>query len=286
MEDLRTGYQITWCPGCTNFGIYTAIISTLKELESEGKIDRRKIVFASGIGCAAKIHNYLNLSSFSGLHGRALPLGVGIKMGNPELTVLVFQGDGDTYNEGIDHFISSCKENADVKLFVHNNQVFALTTAQHTFTTEEGFYSKSLGMKVFEKPLNPIALALVSGASFVARGYALWVDHLKYIMKEAILYKGFAFVDIIQPCTVQHDTRKYYEAHMYKLEDIGHNPTNFDEALKKALEYDYTLREDAKIPVGIFYKVSRTTLHEGLKVQSFYKINRELNLDVLSQITV
>jgi len=115
-------------------------------------------------------------------------------------------------------------------------------------------------MKVFERPLNPVALALVSGATFVARGYALWVDHLKYIMKEAILHKGFAFVDIIQPCVVQHDTRKYYEAHMYKLEDVGYNPTNFDEALKKALEYDYILREDSKIPVGIFYKGSRVTL--------------------------
>jgi len=105
-------------------------------------------------------------------------------------------------------------------------------------------------------------------------------------MKEAILHKGFAFVDIIQPCTVQHDTRKYYETHMYKLEDVGHDPTNFNEALKKALEYDYTLREDAKIPVGIFYKESRITLHEGLKVQPFYKITKELNLDVLNQIIV
>ncbi|MGC9133318.1 MAG: thiamine pyrophosphate-dependent enzyme [Nanopusillaceae archaeon] len=286
MEDLRTGAPITWCPGCTNFGIYTAFMSVIKELESENKIDRRKIVYTSGIGCAGKIHNYINLSSYSGLHGRALTLAVGIKLANPELTVITFQGDGDTYNEGIEHFISACKENPDIKLFVHNNQVFALTTAQHTFTTETGYYSKSLGLKVFEKPLNPIALALISGATFVARGYALWLDHLKYIMKEAILHKGFAFVDIIQPCIAQHDTRSYYESHMYKLEDIGHNPNNFEEALKRALEYDYTLRDDAKIPVGIFYKTSRITLEEGLKTKVFHKIERKLNLDVLKEISI
>ncbi|MGC9079452.1 MAG: thiamine pyrophosphate-dependent enzyme [Nanopusillaceae archaeon] len=286
MEDLRTGYQITWCPGCTNFGIYTSFINAIKELEKEGKIDRRKVVFTSGIGCAGKIHNYINLSSFSGLHGRSLASAVGIKIANPELIVLTFQGDGDTYNEGIEHFISACKENPDIKLFVHNNQIFALTTGQHTFTTESGYYSKSLGLNVFQKPLNPIALALVSGATFVARGYALWIDHLKYIIKEAIMHKGFAFVDIIQPCIVQHDTRKYYEARMYKLEDIGHNPNNFEEALKRALEYNYELNENAKIPVGIFYKTSRITLEEGLKSKAFYKIDRKLNIEVLNDITI
>ncbi|BFI73876.1 2-oxoacid:ferredoxin oxidoreductase subunit beta [Nanoarchaeota archaeon] len=286
MEDLRTGYPITWCPGCTNFGIYTVFMNVVKELEAEGKIDRKKLVFASGIGCAGKMHNYINLSSFSTLHGRALAVAVGIKLANPELTVVTFQGDGDTYNEGVEHLVSACKENPDVKLFVHNNQVFALTTAQHTFTTEPGYYSKSLGLKVFEKPLNPIALALISGATFVARGYALWLDHLKYIMKEAILHKGFAFVDIIQPCIAQHDTRKYYESHMYKLEDVGHDYNNFNEALNRAFEYDYTLREDVKIPVGIFYKTQRITLQEGLNARPFYKVDKKLNIEVLKEITV
>ncbi len=287
MENLRTSVISTWCPGCPNFGILTAFINAVQELDKENKVRKNQIAYISGIGCAGKIHNYINLSSVNALHGRALPFAIGVKLANKDLKIVVFQGDGDTYNEGIEHFISSCKENPDVKLFVHNNQIFALTTGQHTFTTEPNFYSKSLGEKLFQKPLNPIAIALVSGASFVARGYALWIDHLKYIFKEAILHKGFAFVDIIQPCIVQHDTRKYYEERMYKLEDIGHDPKNFEEALKRALEYDYTLNENLKIPVGIFYKNPRETLEEGLKIKEpFYTIERKVDLSILEDLLV
>lgn len=284
--ELKTYKNPNWCPGCPNYAIWTVFMNTVLELEKEGLIKREKIVYTSGIGCAGKIHNYINLSSANGLHGRALPLGIGIKLANPSLKVVVFQGDGDTYNEGLEHLISACKENPDVKLFVHNNQIFALTTGQHTFTTETGFRSKSLGMNVFQKPLNPIALALISGATFVARAYSLWLDHLKYIMKEAILHKGFAFVDIIQPCITFHDTRKYYEERMYKLEEVGHDPTKFEEALKRALEYDYTLNPNARIPVGIFYKSNRVTLEEGLKSKEFYAIERKFNLDVLKEVLI
>jgi len=281
MLNLRTQYKISWCPGCPNFGILAAFNKAISELIEEKKIRKEEIVLAGGIGCAGKIVDYINISSFEGLHGRALPLGVGIKLGNPSLKVIVFQGDGDTYNEGLEHFISASKENPDIKLIVHDNKIFALTTGQHTFTTEEGFYSKSLGTTVFEKPLNPIALALISGATFVARGYALWIDHLKYIIKEAILHNGFSFIEVLQPCITFHDLRLYYEKRMYKLEDVGHDPTNFEEALRKSLEYDYTMKEEAKIPVGIFYRSERQTLEDGLGAKEWYKITRTFNREVL-----
>jgi len=283
---MRTKVNPTWCPGCPNFGILTAFIKAVEELKNEKKIDLKEVVLVGGIGCAAKIIDYINLSSLNGLHGRALASGIGIKLANPELNVVVFQGDGDTYNEGIEHFVSACKENPDVKLFVHNNQVFALTVGQHTFTTEEDFPSRSIGQSVFTKPLNPILLALASGATFVARGYALWIDHLKYIMKEALLHKGFAFVDIIQPCIAFHDTREFYEKHMYKLEDINHDMYSFEEALKRALEFDYNLKPNSKIPVGIFYKSNRVTLEEGLKAKVFHKINRIYDLSLLSSLKI
>lgn len=129
-------------------------------------------------------------------------------------------------------------------------------------------------------------MALVSGATFVARGYSLWMDHLKYILKEAILHKGFAYVDILQPCVVQHDTRKYYEAHMYKLEDTGYMSNNFNEAISKALEYDYIFRDNSRIPVGIFYKTERVTLEDGLGSKPAYKIERNLRLDVLKEVII
>jgi len=284
--EIRSKVFPTWCPGCTNFGILTAFNKAIEELEKEGKIDPRKVVVVAGIGCASKIVDYINLSSLNGLHGRALASGIGAKLANPELNVVVFQGDGDTYNEGIEHFISASKENPDIKLFVHNNKIFALTVGQHTFTTEEDFPSKSLGQNVFTKPLNPILLALASGATFVARGYALWIDHLKYIIKEALLHKGFAFVDILQPCITFHDTRKFYEDRMYKLEDINHDHSNFEEALKRAMEYDYNLRQDSRVPIGIFYKTSRKTLEEGLRARAFYKISRNLDPSILSHLKI
>lgn len=279
--EYKSNYNITWCPGCTNFCILTAFLKAVDELINEGKINKRDIVVVGGIGCAGKIPDYFNFSSFIGLHGRALPLGIGIKLGNPELKVIVFQGDGDTYNEGLDHFVSACKENPDVTLIVHNNQVFALTTGQHTFTTEIGFKSKSLGTEVFEIPLNPISIALVSGGTFVARGYSLWIDHLKEIIKEAILHKGFSFIDVIQPCISLHDTRKYFEKRIYKLEETNHDIFDFKKALDKALEWDYTFKENARIPVGIFYKTKRKTLEEGLNARAWYKQTRKIDIKEL-----
>ncbi|MEM1684959.1 MAG: thiamine pyrophosphate-dependent enzyme [Nanopusillaceae archaeon] len=274
---MNTKTTPTWCPGCPNYAILSTFIKVIEELSKENKIDISKVVAVSGIGCASKIVDYLNLNTFNGLHGRAIASAIGIKIANPELKVIVFQGDGDTYNEGLEHFISVCKENPDIKLFVHNNQIFALTVGQHTFTTEEKFISKTLGKDTFQKPLNPILLALSAGATFVARGYSLWMDHLSYIFKEAILHRGFSFVDIIQPCITFHDTREYYEKRMYKLEEIKYDPTNLKNAIEKALEYDYNLKEDSKIPIGIFYKSNRTTLEEGLGSQTFYKVIRKFD---------
>ncbi|MEM4511417.1 MAG: thiamine pyrophosphate-dependent enzyme [Nanopusillaceae archaeon] len=284
--ELRKKTNITWCPGCSNYAILSAFIKAIEDLSKENKINPEKLVVVSGIGCASKIVDYLNLSSFNGLHGRALVSAIGIKIANPELSVIVFQGDGDTYNEGLEHFISACKENPDVKLFVHNNQIFALTVGQHTFTTEENFLSKSLGINIFQKPINPILLAISAGATFVARGYALWIDHLSYIFKEAILHKGFAFVDIIQPCITFHDTREYYEKRMYKLEDIKYDPKNLKNAIEKALEFDYNLRENATIPIGIFYRSNRVTLEEGLKSIPFYKITRTPDKNILLDLKI
>jgi len=271
--NYKSKVQSSWCPGCTNFAILTAFLRAASELIEEGRVDEKKIVVTGGIGCAAKLPDYVKFSSFIGLHGRALPLGIGIKLGNPELSVVVFQGDGDTYNEGMEHFVSACKENPDITLIVHNNKVFALTTGQHTFTTEDKFMSKSLGQELFEKPLNPIAIALASGATFVARGYALWIDHLKDIIKEAILHRGFSYIDVLQPCISFHNLRNYYESRLYKLEN--NNISDFNEAWKLAWEWDYTTREDVRIPVGIFYKTDRITLEEGIKTKPWYKVVRE-----------
>lgn len=250
-EDLNTPIVNTWCPGCLNFGILNAAKAAIVDLINDQKIKQEEVVAVTGIGCHAKIYDYLNVNAFYGLHGRVLPTALGIKLANPKLTVIGFGGDGDTYAEGMEHFIHLCRYNPDLTMIVHNNQVFALTTGQATPTTEKGFPGRSTPQGEPNNPLNPLALALVSGAGFVSRGSCLEPDHLKKLIKAAMLYPGFAFIDVLQPCLTYHDTADFLKKHSYQLEKDGYE---FNQALKLALEYDYSLNPASKIPLGIFYK--------------------------------
>lgn len=262
MKDVKTKIEITWCPGCSNHGILTAANQALNNLANKKTLELKDVVIVTGIGCHAKIYDYLDVNGFYSLHGRVLPTTWGIKVGNPKLTVIGFGGDGDTYAEGVEHFIHTCRYNSDTKMIVHNNQVFALTTGQATPTTEKGFKGVSTPLGVGEKPINPIALALISGATFVARGFALDVPHLTSLIEQAIEHKGFALIDVLQPCLVyhNHNTVSFFKNHTYKLE--GNDVGNYDEAFKKAMEWDYCFDENAKIPIGVFYKVNRPTYEE------------------------
>ncbi|MAF43402.1 MAG: 2-oxoglutarate synthase [Parcubacteria group bacterium] len=245
-KDFSTKETITWCPGCPNFKILKAFKAAVAELGN------RNIAIVSGVGCHAKIYDYINLKGFYGIHGRVLPVCLGIKMGNPKMTVVGFGGDGDTYNEGISHFIHNYRYNADMTMLVHNNQVFSLTTGQATATTEKGFIDGSTPLGLKERPLNPLIMALESGASFVARGYALDVPHLKDLIKQAILHKGFSFIDILQPCIIFHNVVPYFQKNVYKLKN--HKQEDFSAALLKARQWDYCFDKDKKVPIGIFYQ--------------------------------
>ena len=275
MQKIVSNQKITWCPGCFNNIILHSFAKVLSELEAERKIDLKKVVVVAGIGCHGKIFDYLNLSGFNALHGRAIPTSLGIKLANRELKVIAFVGDGDIYAEGLDHLIHAARYNADIKVFVHNNQNFALTVGQSTPTSEKGYKSKVRPEGEKEEPLNPIALMLAAKASFVARAFVLEKEHLEMIMKEAILHKGFAFVDILQPCIVFHNTAEMIRRNAYKIK----TPGNFEEAYKLALEWDYNLRGTSKIPLGIFWKEERETFEdkEGIG-EVFWKRKRETNL--------
>lgn len=253
-NNLETKREKTWCPGCTNFLVEKALREAISELNLE-----KKIVLVTEIGCGSKIHNYLKVTSIDGLHGRALPLSFGIylasKIKNKNIKILAIAGDGGAYNEGLSHFIHACRYNADIKYFVTNNQIFALTTGQATSTTEKGFIEKTHPYGVKENPLNPIALALISGAGFVARANCLNLQHTKEIFKEALKYKGFAFVDILQPCISFHDNRDFIMNNSYII-----NPLSYEEALKIAFSWNY--ENKGKIPIGIFYKKPKENFWE------------------------
>jgi len=248
-KDLNTSAKITWCPGCGNFAIFNSIKSVLKELSDEG-MAMENVVIVSGIGCHAKISDYLNVNSFYSLHGRAIPAAEGIKLGNPNLKVIVFAGDGDAYGEGIEHLIFAAKRNIDITLIVHDNRVYGLTVGQYTPTSPLGYKGRSTPFGTIESPLNPLELMLTSGASYIARGFSNKMELLKKTMKEAILHKGFSFVDVLQVCVTFFDKYEYYNKAIYELKD--HDFKDRNEALKKIREWDYN--SDSPIALGKFFE--------------------------------
>jgi len=257
MKDLSTYAKITWCPGCGNFAILNSIKPVLSALTEEG-FPLENVVLVSGIGCHAKIVDYINVNSFYSIHGRVVPVATGIKLANPDLKVIGFAGDGDAYGEGLDHLIFAAKRNIDITMIVHNNRVYGLTTGQYTPTSPLGFKGRSTPKGSIELPLNPLELMLASGATFIARGYSHGIELLKRIFREAITHKGFSFVDVLQVCVTFFDMYEYYNKKVYELRDT--DPENYDEALRKIREWDYN--SDASIALGIFYRKEVPTFQD------------------------
>jgi len=262
LDDVNTYAENTWCSGCGNFGIERAAKLAFTELVNEGKVKRENIVLVAGIGCHGKIVDYMNVNSFYSLHGRAIAPAIGIKVANPGLEVVVFAGDGDALGEGLAHTIFAAKRNVDIALIVHDNRVYGLTTGQFAPTSPKGFPGRSTPKGSPEEPLNPLELMLVSGATFIARAYTVKLSHLKELMKQAILHKGFAFLDVLQPCYTFFDTYKYYSSRVYSLEEEGHNYADWNAALAKGKEWNYGGEEAKRIPIGIFYKVDKPTYED------------------------
>jgi 2-oxoglutarate/2-oxoacid ferredoxin oxidoreductase subunit beta len=261
VKELDTHAQNTWCPGCGNFGIFTSIKKALVELEADG-LELNNVAIVSGIGCHAKIADYINVNSFYSIHGRVPPPMTGIKLANPALTVLGFAGDGDAYGEGIEHLIFSAKRNLDLTFIVHNNRVYGLTTGQFTPTSPSGFKGRSTPGGSPEDPLNPIELMLSAGATFVARGYTKNMKHLQALIKAAVNHKGFSFIDVLQPCFTFFNTYEFYNEKVYEFSSKDHDASDRKAAFAKAEEWAYGKAE--QIPIGIFYQVEKPTYDEKL----------------------
>lgn len=257
MKNLATYAQNTWCPGCGNFSILNSIKAVLNMLEAEG-FPLEKVVIVSGIGCHAKIVDYINVNSFYSIHGRVVPVAEAIKLANPELKVIGFAGDGDAYGEGLEHLIFAAKRNIDITMIIHNNRVYGLTTGQYTPTSPLGFKGRSTPQGTKELPINPLELMLSSGATYLARGTSHGMDLLKNIFKEAVLHKGFSLVDVLQTCVTFYNMYEYYDKRVYELK--GHDAGDFNQALNKIREWDYNI--DAPIALGAFYKKDAPTFEE------------------------
>lgn len=253
----RTDVWSDWCPGCGDFGIVAAMQKAFAELG----LDPARTVIVSGIGCSGKTPHFINVNGVHTLHGRAIAFATGIKLANPELKVIVNGGDGDLLGIGVAHFVALGRRNIDLTVIVHNNQVYGLTKGQASPTLRKGEKTKSLPLPNIQDDVNPIALAIASGYTFVARSYSLWVDHLKETLKAAIRHKGAALIDVLQPCVTYNDiyTADYYKGKLYKLDEdpewdpVVKSPDEEEVNEKKSRAFVKAQEWGDRIPVGVFY---------------------------------
>jgi 2-oxoglutarate ferredoxin oxidoreductase subunit beta len=229
----------------------------------ELELDPYQVLMVSGIGQSGKLPHYMKCNTFNSLHGRPVPPAVAAKLANPKLTVIAVSGDGDGYGEGGNHFIHAMRRNHDITYLVHNNQVYGLTKGQASPTSDSGFVTKTTPHGA-PSPVSPLALAIVSGAAFVARGFAGDVTHLSGLIKKGIIHKGFSLVDILQPCvSFNHkNTYEWYRERVYKLDDEEYDPSDKIAALEKAMEWG------DRIPTGILFRQERPTFEEQFPVLS------------------
>jgi len=268
VSDYRSDVHNDWCPGCGDFGILSALQMALADLQ----LKPHQVAIFSGIGCSGKTPHFVNVNGIHTLHGRAVPFATGAKLANPQLEVIVMGGDGDGLGIGMGHFISAGRRNVDITYMIHDNGVYGLTKGQASPTLQLGLKTKAIPLPNITAAVNPIALALAAGYTFVSRGYSYDVRHLKELMKKAIAHKGLALVDILQPCPTYNDinTKEWYSGEdrpdpktgkpvprYYMLEETGydsvvHSPDEqvkkIDQALAKSREWG------DKIPVGVFYQ--------------------------------
>lgn len=262
--DFQTEVHNDWCPGCGDFGILKAIQMALADLKRKP----HEVALITGIGCSAKTAHYVNAYGIHTLHGRALPIAIGVKLANPGLEVLCVSGDGDGLGIGAGHFVSAGRRNVDMCYMINDNGVYGLTKGQASPTLKLGVKTKSLAAPNINDAINPLWLAIASGATYVARGYAFDIRHLKDLIVRGMQHKGYAFIDVLQPCPTYNNlnTKDWYGGEdiiedgrkvprVYKLNE-GFDPVvhSWEETeAKKMQALRYALQWGDRIPIGVFY---------------------------------
>jgi 2-oxoglutarate ferredoxin oxidoreductase subunit beta len=245
-----------WCPGCGDFGVLKAV----KMAAGKARVAAKDLVVVSGIGCSSNLPGYVHAYGVHSLHGRAVAMASGIKLANTNLKVVITGGDGDGYGIGIGHFIHAMRRNLDLTYVVMNNQIYGLTTGQASPTTMKEMRTKSTPRGNVELPINPIALALVAGATYIARGFSGEPNHMADLIAGGIQHKGFALIDVFSPCVTYNklNTYPWFKKRLYKLEDdSGYDPANTRTALEKSFEWG------DRIPIGLFYRDEQPTYEDS-----------------------
>ncbi len=263
-KDYKSDIEPTWCPGCGDFSVVSALTRAFAEL----KIPPHNIVQVSGIGCSSRAPLFMKSYSIHTLHGRAIPVAIGVKIANPELTVIVDTGDGDLFSIGSGHNPHVARRNIDITVICMDNQVYGLTKNQISPTSREGLYGSLTPYGSIDRPVNPIAFMLTFGATFVAQTFSGNPKHMAYVFKEAIKHKGFSFVNVLSPCPTFNkvDTFQYYRNKTKDInKDLGHDPSDFKKALDLAFhDLDHYYDPNAPVPIGIFFKAEVETYQDRI----------------------
>ena len=262
-----------WCPGCGDFGV----LKSLKEAIVELNIQPHNILIVSGIGCSSNLPGFIRTYGVHSLHGRSLPVATGAALANHDLHVIAVGGDGDGFGIGIGHFLHTMRRNLNLTYIVMDNEIYGLTTGQASPTTTEGHKTKSTPRGNVERPIQPLALAVATGATYVARGYSGQPKQLTNLMVGAIAHKGFSLIDVFSPCVTFNkvNTYSWFRERVYRVdEEEGYDPSDFDAAMKKALEFG------DKIPIGLLYQTQRPTYEDTEPVfQNGPLVDQPLGLD-------
>ncbi len=236
-----------WCPGCGDFGVLKGVKMAAGKLGVQPK----DLMIVSGIGCSSNLPGFIHAYGVHSLHGRAVAVASGIKFANHDLNVVITGGDGDGYGIGIGHFIHGMRRNLDLTYVVMNNQVYGLTTGQASPTTTMDQKTKTTPRGNAETPINPLTLALASGATYIARAFSGDPKHMSDVIADGMAHRGFSLIDIFSPCVTYNKVNTYpwFKKRVYKLEEeADFDPGNIKQAMEKALEWG------DRIPIGVFYK--------------------------------
>ena len=257
-KDYKSAAHPTWCPGCGDFGVLSALYQAMAQLGLE--LD--KTVVVSGIGCSSRLPFFVKTYGFHGCHGRALPTALGIKVARPDLNVIVTGGDGDGFSIGAGHVPHIARKNVDVTYVVMDNRIYGLTKGQVSPTSHLGFVATTTPYGSLDEPVDPVTFSIVYGATFVARGFSAERNHLADLIVRGVQHKGFSIIDVVSTCPIfnKDDTFDYYKPLVKKIDD-SHDPTNKG----KALELAMSTSTDGKVPIGVYYEVKTPTLGERLE---------------------
>ena len=249
----------TWCAGCGDFAILKALKLALADLG----IESHQALLVSGIGCGSKLPEYMTINGYMTIHGRPLPVATAAKLVNPDLQVIVVNGDGDSYGIGGNHFVQSCRRNPNLTHIVENNQIYGLTKGQYLPTSDKGFVTTTSPDGSIEVAFNPMSVALAAGATFIARAFAGQPKHVAQMIAEGVQHRGYALIDVLQPCVTFNrvNTYEWYRKRVYHVaEEEGYDPSDREAAWQRAHEWE------ERIPLGVLYRVEgRPTYEDQVK---------------------